>query len=100
MPPEIDIDIGFEWYRDEKGYQLLPETVEQPKAKLGGTLLSGGGRRPPARVARRGGKLIPYQPLTERKGLYLLFANVPKVAAASKITGAAAVLDFVERFGP
>ena len=82
------IEIGFEWYRDRKGYDLRPHEVGK---KTGGTVLGDGSL--PERVARRGGKLAPYQPL--RKGafedLYLHFM---------RLTNGKAVLDFVERFGP
>ena len=65
--------IEFTWYRDEKGYYLLPET---PRA--------------PARIVGKGGSRQPYRPL-EIPTLFRRFAKIQKTP-----TG---VLGFIEEFG-
>jgi hypothetical protein len=84
------IEIDFEWCRDESGYDLMPEHGSRPRLL---TILSDekGGDWLPCRVARRGGRLIPYYPLARFEALYALFASslTPKD-----------VFSFVDRFGP
>src|SRR3954469_25832444 len=89
------IEIGFEWYRDESGYDLLPEQFvpdSDPERNPSlSTLLGENGIWFPERIARRGGTLQPYQPLIEFDALYAQFL---------KIETSVHLLDFVERFGP
>jgi hypothetical protein len=49
-----------------------------------------GGR--PARIVRRGGKLVPYRPFDKVDGLYRVFANL--------VTTEEKLLEFVNRYGP
>jgi hypothetical protein len=65
-----EIAIDFEWYRDPKGYDLLPAEPRDPTKSL----LAGAGR--PRRIARRGGDLVAYRPLDKHHDLYRRLANV------------------------
>src|SRR5262245_28705191 len=67
--------INFIWYRDQKGYDLLPQTS-----------------RGPARIVGKGGSPKPYRPLEKFPTLLRVFANIQKTPGG--------VLDFVEKFGP
>ena len=67
--------INFTWYRDQKGYDFLPETS-----------------RCPARIIGKGGSQKPYRPLDEFPTLLRVFANIQKTPGG--------VLDFIEKFGP
>jgi hypothetical protein len=100
------ITIDFQWERDEAGYDLIP--AERPDSLASIMLDSAEGqlspwpgqscpyppRLSPARIARRGGKLVTYRPLgkIELNRLFHVFA-----ATARSETG---LLDFVTRFGP
>jgi hypothetical protein len=66
--------IAFTWHRDEKGYDLLPETL-----------------RLPARIVGKGGSRISYRPL-EVPTLFRIFANIQKTPEGA--------LGFIENFGP
>jgi hypothetical protein len=67
--------IEFTWHRDEKGYDLLPETP-----------------RLPARIVGKGGSRKPYRPLDEFPTLFRVFANIEKTRGGA--------LGFIETFGP
>lgn len=67
--------INFTWHRDQKGYDLIPETS-----------------RTPARIVGKGGSKKPYRPLDEFEPLLRVFANIQKTPGG--------VLDFIEKFGP
>jgi hypothetical protein len=66
--------IEFTWHRDEKGYDLLPET-----------------RRSPARIVGKGGSLKAYRPL-DVPTLFRRFAEIQKTPVGA--------LGFIEKFGP
>jgi hypothetical protein len=63
--------IAFTWHRDEKGYDLLPET--------------------PARIVGKGGSRKPYRPLDEYPTLFRTFANTDKTPKGA--------LEFIKTFG-
>ena len=67
--------INFTWYRDQKGYDFLPETP-----------------RSPARIIGKGGSQKPYRPLDEFPALLRVFASIQRTPGG--------VLDFIEKFGP
>jgi hypothetical protein len=53
--------INFTWYRDQKGYDYLPETP-----------------RSPARIVGKGGSQKPYRPLDEFPTLLRVFATMQR----------------------
>ena len=75
--------IDFEWHKDSKGYRLLePEPPAPPKTyihpifkfPIEETLLQRDWGKP-QRIARCGGKLVPYRPLEQFTSLFKFFAN-------------------------
>jgi hypothetical protein len=92
--------IDFEWWRDDAGYKYVPAAPGNPEpseitplyAALAPFIQSGGRADRPARIVRRGGKLVPYRPLDKVNGLYRIFAHLG--------TTGEKLLDFVNRFGP
>jgi hypothetical protein len=86
-----DLTIDFTWYRDPKGYRLIPAKV--PKLRQGQSLLDAPmSDFEPARIVRGGGDLQSYRPLERFPTLFDQFAQM-----ATTETG---VLRFIERFGP
>src|ERR1700730_5518898 len=66
--------IDFEWFKDSKGYRVVPAYD---------------GYR--ARIIGNGGRRIAYRPLEKTDLLYALFANVKSLDD---------LLEFVGKFGP
>jgi hypothetical protein len=88
-----NLSFNFEWFRDPKGYQLIPAPAPRFKLQsLGKTIDAWDTLEDDrvARIVRNGGKLERYQPL-EIKTLFERFAKIRKEAD---------VLKFVETFGP
>ncbi len=96
--PQLLID--FEWQRDIKGYRLLdPEPPAAPKIVIHPTFripveesLLNRDWGKPQRIARIGGRLVPYRPLDHFPSLFATFA---KDAADART-----LLGFVKKFGP
>jgi hypothetical protein len=94
--------IDFEWLRDEAGYRYIPAALGNPEPSEMSPLYHAiapiraavsGGR--PARIMRRGGKLVPYRPFEKDGGkLYRIFASLCSTGEEVPF------LDFVNRFGP
>jgi hypothetical protein len=85
-----DLTLDFTWYKDTKGYRLVPAKV--PKRRPGQSLLDVPSTEiEPARIVGRGGKLQSYRPL-EIPGLVGRFFEMA--------TSEKGVLEFVEKFGP
>jgi hypothetical protein len=91
--------IDFEWWRDDAGYNYVPAAPGNPGPSEMSPLYAliepirsavSPGR--PARIVRRGGKLVPYRPFDKVDGLYRIFARLG--------TTSEELLDFVNRFGP
>jgi hypothetical protein len=89
--------IDFEWWRDNAGYRYVPAAPGNPepsemsaKYQIIAPIMGPAGK--PARIVRRGGKLVPYRPFDKVHGLYRLFAHRGTIAEE--------LLDFVNRFGP
>jgi hypothetical protein len=91
--------IDFEWWRDDAGYRYVPAAPGNPEPSEMSPLYKliepirsaiSGGR--PARIVRRGGKLVPYRPFDKVDRLYRIFASLG--------TTGEELLDFVNRFGP
>jgi hypothetical protein len=66
--------IELTWYRDEKGYDLLPETTRLPE-----------------RIVGKGGSRIGYRPL-DVPTLFRRFSEIQKTPVGA--------LGFIEKFGP
>jgi len=85
-----DLTFDFTWYRDLKGYRLIPAKL--PPRRPGQSLLdvpSVGVE--PARIVRNNGPLQTYRPL-EIPNLVGRFINMARSEAGA--------LEFVEKFGP
>ena len=85
-----DLTFDFTWYKDAKGYRLIPP--KSPKRRPGQSILdasSGTSDIQPARIVRNGGALQSYRPL-EVPRLFSRFINKAKSENG--------VLEFVERF--
>jgi hypothetical protein len=86
--------IDFGWWKDAKGYRLVPETERTPEEALIehplGIRLASGIR--PLRLVRLGGDLIPYRPLDHFGQLFRIFANDVRTSKDA--------LAFAQRFGP
>jgi hypothetical protein len=86
-----DLTFDFKWYRDTKGYTLVP--AKTPRLRPGQSLLEGTAKDfVPARIVRKGGKLQSYRPLEQFEKLFDVFI---KMATTEK-----GVLEFVQKFGP
>jgi hypothetical protein len=75
-----DILIDSEWYKDAKGFRLVPWNS-----------LDSSAQRPGDCIVANGGKWIPYRPLERFDSLYVVFANVKTSAE---------LLEFINNFGP
>jgi hypothetical protein len=85
-----DLILDFRWYRDPKGYRLMPAKVG--KRRVGQSILDTLMEEVhPARIVRNGGALQSYQPLKIPK-LFMYFADMAKSDDG--------VLKFVETYGP
>jgi hypothetical protein len=89
--------IDFEWWRDDAGYRYVPAAPGNPEPcemsalyQMIAPIMGRAGK--PARIVRRGGKLVPYRPFDKVDGLYKIFARLG--------TTGEELLDFVNRFGP
>jgi hypothetical protein len=93
---------GFDWYRDRKGYAVLPARASKPPKKVRinhpilGTfeteeslILQDIGT--PERIVRAGGELERYRPFAEYENLFSQFLRVRSVTELK---------DFFSRFGP
>ena len=86
--PELTLD--FTWYKDPKGYRLVPAKL--PQLRPGQSLLDVPATGiEPARIFGKGGKLQSYRPL-EIPNLVGRFIEMARSEAG--------VLKFVEKFGP
>ena len=85
--PDLDLDIT--WYKDPKGYRLIPARV--PKLRPGQSALDVPSDEIAARIVRKGGALQSYRPL-----------EIPNLVGRfiSMATTENGVLKFVENFGP
>src|SRR5262249_19032374 len=85
-----DLALDFTWYRDPKGYRLIPAKI--PKVRPGQSIMDvPASDIEPARIVRNGGELQSYRPL-EIPNLVGRFIN--------NATSEKGVLEFVEKFGP
>jgi hypothetical protein len=86
-----DLTFDFTWYRDPKGYRLIP--ARTPKRRPGQSLLDVRvADVQPARIVRNGSDLQSYRPLDKFPNLFRYFIGMPRSEKG--------VLEFVERFGP
>src|SRR5262245_61429948 len=84
-----NLTFDFTWYRDPKGYQLVPAKPRMPGERLlGGKVGDVRG----ARIVRNGGPLESYQPLHAFPNLYTHFIDMARSEEG--------VLKFVQNFGP
>ncbi len=79
--------IELIWYRDSKGYTLLPEMLS--KKGVTSILCREAGR--PERIQGNGGELIPYHPLDEGRPIFREFADIKKTPKG--------LLDFIDKYG-
>jgi len=85
-----DLTLDFTWYRDPKGYRLIPAKL--PKLRPGQSINDVPMREiEPDRIVRNGGKPQPYRPLE----IPALFDRFIKMATTEN-----GVLEFVQKFGP
>ena len=96
-PQRTVFSIDFEWWRDDAGYRYVPAAPGNPEPSEMSALYEMiapimGRAAKPARIVRRGGKLLPYHPFDKVDGLYKIFAQLG--------TTGEELLDFVNRFGP
>src|SRR5262245_3404956 len=85
-----DLTLDFTWYRDPKGYQLIPAKV--PKLRPGQSILDVlANEIEPARIVCNSKERQSYRPL-EIPNLAGRFINMARSEAG--------VLKFVEKFGP
>jgi hypothetical protein len=86
-----DFALDFTWYRDPKGYRLMP--ARPVRRRPGQSILDTRvGDIQPARIVRNGGALQSYRPLDKFPNLFRYFIGIPKSENGA--------LEFVERFGP
>jgi hypothetical protein len=83
--PELTLD--FTWYKDSKGYRLVPGTRPKPGQSL---LHDVPASEVVARIVRNDGRLVPWQPLR----IGDLFERFSRLSTAEEL------LKFVERYGP
>jgi hypothetical protein len=85
-----DLSIDFTWFRDPKGYRLIPA---KPVLRRGQSILDvPGSDIQPARIVRNGGALQAYRPFNVSSKLFENFINAAKTEIG--------VLEFVKLFGP
>jgi hypothetical protein len=85
-----DLTIDFTWYRDPKGYRLIP--AKPSRLRPGQSILDVPMTEiAPARIVRNRGKLQSYRPLE----IPDLFNRFTKMGASE-----AGVLKFIETYGP
>jgi hypothetical protein len=84
-----DLTLDFTWYRDPKGYRLVPAKLPRRGQSIMDVPM---GDIEPARVVRNRGPLQSYRPLDHFPALFDRFINTA--------TSEAGVLAFVEKFGP
>lgn len=93
--------IDFEWWRDRKGYRLLPKVSPEPIEPLmhpmfnklvPPTLAQIALSQKPERIVRRGGSLESYRPLDRYETLYSFYAKNAQSADG--------LLAFIKKFGP
>jgi len=82
------LDIDFEWWRDDRGYRLIPSHPPPDDPTFG--LLGNLGRS--ARIIRNGGNQVPYRPFDSSDRLFHIFAALG--------TTEDGLLEFVCRYGP
>jgi hypothetical protein len=86
-----DLTLDFTWYKDPKGYRLIPAKL--PRWRPGQSPLDVPSIGiEPARIVRNGGALQSYRPLEH---FPTLFDDFIRTATSEK-----GVLEFVEKFGP
>jgi hypothetical protein len=88
--------IDFTWYRDAKGYRLIPERprpARRPQQTTMDWLLSTKSSDiQPARVVGKGGPLRSDRPLDKFPELFKIFVEIPRTPEG--------VLEFINKFGP
>jgi hypothetical protein len=85
-----DLTLDFTWYRDPKGYRLIPAKLPKRRSRQDLLDVPAIGIEP-ARIVGNGGKLQSYRPL-EIHNLAGLFIRMARTEAG--------VLEFIEKFGP
>ena len=86
-----DLVFDFTWFKDPKGYRLIP--AKPIPQRPGQSLLDlPSGVFQPARIVRNGGKLQSYRPLEVFPNLFSRFIDTAKTEEG--------VLKFVQAFGP
>jgi hypothetical protein len=86
----LDLTIDFTWYKDAKGYRLIPPKL--PKRRPGKSILDAlSSDIQPARIVRNGGALQSYRPL-----------EVPRLISRfiDEAKSENGVFEFVKKFGP
>jgi hypothetical protein len=83
-----DLIFDFTWYKDPKGYRLIPA---RPQKRRPGQSFLDAIPGEPARIIRNGGALQSYRPLDNFPDLFKHFINIPRTEKG--------VLEFVEKFG-
>jgi hypothetical protein len=83
-----DLTFDFTWYKDRKGYRLIPAKPSRRRSILDAKA----GDVQPARIVRNGGTLQSYRPLEFFPNLFSRFIDMAKSENG--------VLEFVEKFGP
>jgi hypothetical protein len=86
-----DLTFDFTWYRDLKGYRLIPAKLPRPRPGQSLLDVSPAGVEP-ARIVRNGGELQSYQPLDKFPNLFRQFIDMA--------TSEKGVLEFINKFGP
>jgi hypothetical protein len=84
----MDVTLDFTWYKDPKGYRLIP--AKPLKLKPVSDVLVSDIR--PARIVRNGGALQSYRPFEIEPRLHDQFLKLAKTESG--------VFKFVETFGP
>jgi hypothetical protein len=86
-----DLTLDFTWYKDTKGYRLVPAKLPRQRPGQSPLDVPSIGIEP-ARIVRNGGALQSYRPLEH---FPTLFDRFIKMATSEK-----GALEFVEKFGP
>ena len=87
------LSFDFTWYRDPKGYRLIP--AKPIRLRKGQSILDAPpGDTQPARIVRNGGALQSYKPLVDE------FLSTRVVEQFIAITSEQGMLEFVKTFGP
>lgn len=90
-----DLIFDFTWYKDPKGYRLIPTkpVKRKPGQSIGQALLDASPDDiHPSRIVRNGGALQSYRPLDKFPNLFRYFIGMPRSEKG--------VLEFIERYGP